>query len=128
MVTRVFISYARDDRALAESVAKQLARSGIETWSEFDVEAGTQIEDSLLSKLTESDAIVAIVSNASAHSSGLGYELGAARAMRKRVVLVRQKDAPADDVYSSLTDTQTLNAAELSPDEIADQIRTQLAA
>src|SRR3954471_14489192 len=87
MGAKVFLSYAHRDRALAESVARGLAQSGIETWSDFDLEAGARMEDELLSKLTQSDAMVAILSRASADSGWLGYELGAATAMRKPVVL-----------------------------------------
>jgi nucleoside 2-deoxyribosyltransferase len=128
MAARVFISHAAADRPMAELVANRLARSGIDTWLDVTLEPGADWAQEIHLQLEQSDAVVAILSNASAKNSSVGYELGAARALNKRVVLIRQKDTTLRGPYSALSDVQTLDAEHMSADEIANTISAQLAA
>lgn len=126
MGARVFLSYNKADRAMAETVAQSLARSGVETWLDLDVAAGSNWIDELRTKLQQSDAFVAIVSDTAGDSSFMGVELGAAKALDKRILLITQGDTALRAPYSGLDQSQSLNAGGMSPDEIASTIQARL--
>jgi hypothetical protein len=112
---------------MAQLVARRLAHGGIEAYLDVDVlEPGMDWEEEVRTKLERSDAVVAILSAASSESIMVGYELGAAKVLNKRVMLIQQDTTRSP--YSVLSNVKTLDAKGMSADEIADNIRAQLAA
>ncbi|HEY8358305.1 MAG TPA: toll/interleukin-1 receptor domain-containing protein [Ramlibacter sp.] len=83
-MAKIFLSFANADRAFAEALRRQIGVLGHEVWS-FDEQLtpGERWQDTIISRLKEVDAVVVIFSEASAHSTWIHHELGAAVAYAK---------------------------------------------
>jgi hypothetical protein len=64
----VFISYSKLDRAVAESLAKDLRRRSVDVWWDFELYAGEDFHDTILAEITVSKAAIVIWSPTAAKS------------------------------------------------------------
>jgi hypothetical protein len=64
----VFISYKREDRAIAEGIADHLQSQGFTTWWDTDLVAGEQFNEAIERELAAANAVVVVWSEAS-HAS-----------------------------------------------------------
>ena len=88
---QVFITHAAGDADLAERIADQLRGHGLEVWDESQVLPGDNWGLKLAEALQTSDAMVVLLTNDSARSPNVSYELGYAlgnKEYRGRVVPV----------------------------------------
>lgn len=85
-MTSVFISYARQDGALAEQVEDALKRAGVETWSDRDLTVGSPWSRDIMTALEEAAAVVVLVTPASLESDWVQHEWSAAIEKSKRVI------------------------------------------
>jgi hypothetical protein len=84
----VFISHAASDCELASEIADCLEAAGFETFYTGSVESGTDMSEAIWQALTESRALIAIISaDVPAHAMGL-VEIGAAAAWNKPIYLL----------------------------------------
>jgi hypothetical protein len=72
---KVFLSYAADDRDLARSLAADIAKAGYNVWSDLNVLPGDNFAAQAGEALDASDAMVVIVSPASAESEHVQREV-----------------------------------------------------
>lgn len=80
----IFISYAMQDRALAEQLAAACQAAGLSSVTANDIAPGANWDQVLWEALAESKALLAIVSR-TAPTANMGVELGAALAWNKPI-------------------------------------------
>jgi TIR domain-containing protein len=104
MSYRVFISFARKDKKVADSVAHQVRDAGAEVVAAESVVEGAEIKLRIGDAMRQSDEIIMIVSKDSAQSAWLNYEIGAAVALGKRItpILVRVEPSELPPVLRSV--------------------------
>lgn len=86
---RVFLSHTHEDASIAVSLAKDLATMSVGSWRfEADIEHGHDIAHCVRAAITESDALVMLVSRSSIASLWILTEMHTARSGNKAVVLV----------------------------------------
>lgn len=85
---KVFISHAnsKKDREFAQSLALHLRDKGVETWNDTTIMAGEDWEENLRNSLDESSAFIVLLSPDWKDSEWTAFELGAAQAIRKKVI------------------------------------------
>jgi TIR domain len=59
-VTRVFISYAREDQAVVRALAEGLQRAGLDVWWDTNLGAGEAFRGSIEEQLQRSDVILVV--------------------------------------------------------------------
>jgi TIR domain len=91
--TKIFLSYSRRDAGVAEKIARALQQAGgrrIETFLDQNIKPGDNFRRTVETNLRDSDAVLVVISSPySAASSWMGYEIGAAEAMHKPVMLAK---------------------------------------
>jgi hypothetical protein len=112
MSKRVFLSYAHQDRAFAESLKARLDEVLAEhsqALDVFDVQssvgAGENIRDAIQSAMHRASTVVIVSSPASDASQWVSYEAGLADALGKDVVIVGRRGAGKSDLLKRLSDT-----------------------
>jgi hypothetical protein len=90
-MARIFLSYDPGDRDLARALEKGLAAKGhVSVWGVDELIAGRGWGELMPARLASADAVVAILTKNSEHSSSVWCEVGAARALAgpKRTALL----------------------------------------
>jgi hypothetical protein len=126
-MTKVFISYSRQDREFAGWLKDALTRAGIgASLDVFDLEPGADFASAIRDAIQTADAVVAIVSD-SPIAGYVGVEIGMAVGLGKRVVAVlapgKKPDPP---LLRSIADAYVLDAANLKPTELGAAVRKAL--
>src|SRR5215467_14258331 len=85
---KVFVSYAQQDRALAEELFRALRPLSVRVWSDDQLSAGENWSDVLRSRLRDSQYFVLLLTPKTLESSWVLQELGAAWALGKRIIPV----------------------------------------
>jgi len=93
---RVFISYARADRAIAKALARCLEQRGIDVWWDYRLYSGELFRPRILAELKAAAAVIVIWSNASAQSDFVLDEASRAKDMRKLLTTLAPGFACAD--------------------------------
>lgn len=83
----VFIAHTAKDAPLASEIANAFRASGLETFTESEIQAGENWNDVLWEALAESKAILTIMSP-SGPTAWMGIEIGAARAWNKPIYTI----------------------------------------
>jgi hypothetical protein len=87
----VYISHSVKDSELAKDLTRRLAEAGVEVLPLVVVEADTQssgIRAMILQRVRNADEIILLLTDNSADSSWVRYEIGAADSMDKRLTPV----------------------------------------
>src|SRR5262249_17150172 len=97
IVTHIFISYAKPDRAVAEEVVEWLREAGHEPFLAHDLRNGIGVgkewEQRLYEELRRSDAVISIVTSSFLASTWCSAEVATARALGCRLMpLVAEAD------------------------------------
>ena len=86
----VFVSYASQDAAVANSVVEALERQGIKCWiAPRDVRPGTEYADAIVAAINEAKAVVLILSGIAVASSHVGRETERAASKHKQIIAFR---------------------------------------
>ena len=129
-MTRLFLSYAMSDQVFAAKLKRALAARGVEAFdSHKDLKPGEDISASLIGRLKRSDMLIFVVPRFEGQGKGALAELGAAKALGKRIVAVlpdRMRFANTD--VSVLGNTYSLDAAGRDVSALADRLLSDLAA
>ncbi len=84
---KVFISYSQDDAEWVREFAEALRDQRVDVWFDaWHIHPGDSFSDALEAGLRGSDAIVAVLSAASARRPNTLFELGVALSMGKRLI------------------------------------------
>jgi ABC-type branched-subunit amino acid transport system substrate-binding protein len=85
----VFLSYSHEDQAWAKAFAEALKEKGISLWfDEWELRPGDDVTEAMERALRESGAMVFLVGPQSVDKPALLFELGAALALKKRIIPV----------------------------------------
>jgi hypothetical protein len=113
LMTKVFLSYADEDRATMERIRNSLRRESITVWTNTtDIQTGEAFETAIQRGIEQADNFVFLLSDESLNSTYCQQELELALGLHKRIipVLVRETDPnPVEGVlrelqYIDLTD------------------------
>jgi len=117
----VFISYSAADAQLAASAADALRHNGLEPFTESEIDASQNLSDAVWEALSESKALIAILSR-SELSPSMGVEIGAAQAWAKPIYAV-VTDPASVRLPSSLVGVRVFAAGGIE-DIILDIVRS----
>ena len=111
----VFVSYASQDAALANSVVENLERSGIRCWiAPRDVTPGSQYADEIVAAINQTGVFVMLLSEHAFASAHVGRELERAASKRRRVIVLRTDAAPLTRSFEYfLSESQWIEVAAL---------------
>ncbi|HKI05727.1 MAG TPA: toll/interleukin-1 receptor domain-containing protein [Thermoanaerobaculia bacterium] len=85
----VFLSYSHEDRAWAKTFADALKEQGLALWfDEWELKPGDKLADAMEKALRESQALIFLLGPESLDQPALFFELGAAVALKKRIIPV----------------------------------------
>ena len=91
----VFVSYASQDAAVANSIVESLEAHGLKCWiAPRDVKPGAQYADAIVRAINDARAIVLVMSQSAVASSHVGKEVERASSKRKPIVSFRIDAAP----------------------------------
>src|ERR1700693_5591328 len=91
----VFVSYASQDVAVANSVVEHLERQGIKCWiAPRDVKPGAQYADAIVRAINEAKTLVLVLSQSAVGSSHVGREVERAASKHKQVIALKIDTAP----------------------------------
>ena len=128
---QVFLSYADSDRAFASRLSDVLSETGARAWDPTKaMRPGDDISESILAGLRESDIVVFVVPEREGAGKNALAELGAARALGKRIVAVVPETTRFynAEVARLLSDSAVVDASTVPPEHLANAIMTPLAA
>jgi hypothetical protein len=82
----VFISYASQDAAIANSVVAHLEQHGLRCWlASRDVKPGAQYADAIVAAINDASALALLLSQHAVGSSHAGREIERAASKRRRM-------------------------------------------
>jgi hypothetical protein len=91
----VFISYASQDAAVANSVVENLERRGIKCWiAPRDVTPGSQYADEIVGAINDTQVLVLVLSENALVSPHVGREIERAASKRRRIIVLRTDAVP----------------------------------
>jgi hypothetical protein len=124
---RIFLSYAKADAAFAASISKELTKAGARPFDAAGLEGIKPGEDffkRIRAELESSDMVVFVVPSQEGEGRWALAEIGAARALDKRILAILPDRARYSNAafLRSLTDRPMVDATGLSPSSLADTI------
>jgi hypothetical protein len=91
----VFVSYASQDAAAANSLVENLEQHGIKCWiAPRDVTPGSQYADEIVGAINDAKVFVSVLSEHAVASAHVGRELERAASKRRRIIVLRTDAAP----------------------------------
>jgi adenylate cyclase len=91
----VFVSYASQDAAVANSVVEALEQHGIRCWmAPRDVKPGAQYADAIVRAINEAKTLVLVLSHSAVGSSHVGREIERAASKHKQIIALKIDVAP----------------------------------
>jgi TolB-like protein/Flp pilus assembly protein TadD len=91
----VFVSYASQDAAVANSIVENLESQALKCWmAPRDVKPGAQYADAIVRAINEAKALVLVMSANAVASSHVGKEIERASSKRKPIIAFRIDAAP----------------------------------
>lgn len=129
-MTKIFISYADEDRQLAQFVHDCLRQEGMDVFmAAIALKPGMKWDQKIIDALNASAVVFFLASEAANSSPYVQQELGAALSLQKTVIPVVWKLAP-EDLPGLLRNIQALDLRDISPknyqsklSEVAARIR-----
>lgn len=124
LTPRVFLSYSRRDKALAEELRTRLENSGITVWVDVaEIEFAAKWLKEIERAITGSDIFLALVSNEYLKSDSclLECEL-AARLGRRAIAVIASESVVTEDIPNSLRERQWSNLDEVGTEWVATSI------
>jgi hypothetical protein len=79
-MTTIFISYAREDTQRAEQLAWEFRMRGADVWWDQNLHSGERYIETILRQIQHADHVLILLSEHSAASTWVSFEVGAARA------------------------------------------------
>jgi hypothetical protein len=113
--TDVFVSYASQDAAVANSIVESLEAHGIKCWmAPRDVKPGAQYADAIVRAINEANAVVLVMSASAVASSHVGKEIERASSKRKPIIAFRIDAAPLNHALEYfLSESQWIDVPKL---------------
>jgi len=122
---QIFISHAASDREWVREFATAMRDLGINVWfDEFNIRPGDHVTDLLQKGLRESDVVVLPLTRETLDNPNFLFELGAATAMKKKVIPVVSADVDFSQLPLSLSRVSMLKRS--SPRDTAAELAKAL--
>jgi nucleoside 2-deoxyribosyltransferase len=127
-MSRVFISYSNEDREFARWIRGALTQAGIATNSDdVELSPGADFSSAIRNAIKTADALVVILSDKAISSHNLGFEIGMAAGLGKKVVAVLAPGMKPDTpLLRSIADDYIPDAAKLEQTAVGAEIRKVL--
>ena len=126
-MTRVFISYSRNDRRRNRRAVTDLARAldaaGYAVWRDNELYGGQSWWDEILTQLRMADAVVAVISPTSARSTACRSELAYASAVHRIVIPVQVDDLGPESAPGKLPSVQWIDYRKRSQDALLSLVK-----
>jgi hypothetical protein len=123
---KVFISYTHDDDTWAKAFADALAQHGLSLWfDQWDIKPGEKISEAIDQALRDSESVVFLLRPESVSSPNLFFELGAAVAMRKKIIPIISEDFERSKIPIPLLQMRYLVRG--TPDQTAEEVAKAVA-
>ena len=125
----LFISYAQTDRHYAQELSQALRSRGFEVFRDDDtLIAGENYADLILDALKNAELVVFVVPKESGEGKNALFEVGAAKALGKRIfaIMPHGRTSAGRDVALGLADLIFMDVSETQPDRIADIVERAL--
>lgn len=113
MSKKVFLSYAYQDRAIAQQAATLLKKHGHMDTDDMsfidpqaDSEMGDDVREAIKRQMRSASNVVIIATSNSAKSPWVNYEAGMASALGKPIILIKSQDAEDVAFVPFLADVQ----------------------
>lgn len=122
---RVFLAYSHDDSAFAKHIGDLLAEQGHQSFDgQSSLAVGADWSDTVLNALKDADAVVFIVPAREGSGKGALEELGAAKAMGKKIVAVMPDSSRAwnTDVARAVTRAPVLDASRMNESRLVEAL------
>jgi sugar lactone lactonase YvrE len=94
LVRKLFVSYARQNRADVDALVQHLGMMGYDTWVDVSLRGGQDWWEEILRRIADSDVFIAIISRASLNSTACSRECDWAEALGKPVLPVAVEPPP----------------------------------
>jgi hypothetical protein len=123
----LFISYSRADRKYAQELTAALRGKGFDVFADYDsLSGGEDFSESILSSLRNAELVLFVVPKESGEGKNALYEVGAAKALGKKIfaVMPHGRGSGARDVALGLADLIFLDTSETEPDRVADIVES----
>jgi len=111
----VFVSYASQDAAVANSIVQSLEQHGIKCWiAPRDVTPGSQYADEIVGAINDTHVFVLVLSEHAVASAHVGRETERAASKRRRIIVLRTDAAPLTRSFEYfLSESQWIDVAAL---------------
>lgn len=119
---RIFISYARQDSDVIESVRKAIERVGHVVWVDRRLQGGQAWWDVILSEIRACDAFMLALSPDSARSKACGCELAYATETRRHLLPIMVRDVDPRLFSEKIADFQYVDYRQQTVDNTLDII------
>ena len=115
LMTDVFMSYAKKERAVMEEIRRLLFRQGLTIWTDkTDIKSGTQFQAEINKGIERADTIIYFLSKAAVDSDYCQQELTYARSLNKRIVPLQIEAVEAEFLPVELQGLQHIKLPPLS--------------
>ena len=121
----LFISHSQDDREWVQDLVSNLSDHGLRVWFDEQIAAGEMYVDRIQDALQKSHNVALVITPRNALSNWVAAELGAALALRKRVIPIIAKETNPQDIPGPLKLRNYLTKND--PKSVAKQIALALA-
>jgi TolB-like protein len=111
----VFVSYASQDAAVANSIVENLEQHGIKCWiAPRDVTPGSKYADEIVEAINNAKVLVLVLSEHALASPHVGREIERAASKRRGIIVLRRDAAPLTRSFEYfLSESQWINVAAL---------------
>ena len=111
----VFVSYASQDAAVANSIVENLEQHGVKCWiAPRDVKPGAQYADAIVRAINEARTVVLVMSGSAVGSPHVGKEIERGSSKRKPIIAFRIDAAPLNHALEYfLSESQWIDVAQL---------------
>jgi len=122
----VFLSYAHDDKPWAEAFAAALRQQGVSLWFDEWDKLGDKPSEALDAALRRSETLVVVLDHLSVEKPALFFELGAALAMKKRIIPIVSEGVERSKIPVPLLRVRSL--VKKDPQETAEEVARAVSA
>lgn len=124
---RIFLSYTRDEAPFVRLVAAELTRRGLDArLNHEELVVGESVTDRIQEALRSSSVLIAFLGPA-LDSPWLNFEIGAALGAAKTILPVFLTAGAREAAPPPIREFTGINASNLKPDEVAEEISEHLA-
>ncbi|MEO6759704.1 MAG: toll/interleukin-1 receptor domain-containing protein [Saprospiraceae bacterium] len=121
MKSKIFISHAGKDRALALQLSSLLHEKGAETWTDADLPAGEDWAGGLRKALQQANMVLLLLSKNYKKTDNSLFELGAAIGLNKKILPVAMTDG-VGNMHGIFEKSQVVNGKKLGRDKLVEVV------